>query len=57
MTSNGFSKPDKKTESPVERASEMQSENILKQASCMRMLKLTMNISMKFFIIKTFKWN
>ena len=47
----------KKTESTVERASEMQSKSILKQASCMRMLKLTMNNSMKFFIIKTVKWN
>ena len=57
MTSNGISKPDKKTESIVERTSEMKNKSILKQASCMRMLKMTMNISMKFFIIKTFKWN
>ena len=31
MTSNGFSKPDKKTESTVERASEMKNKSISKR--------------------------
>ena len=57
MTSNDLVKADTNTESIIKRTSNKRDKNIPKDGSVMRILKITINIWMKFSTIITYKWN